>query len=84
MAELSLKTYISEILVVLVRCYQLFLSPLIGPCCRFYPSCSHYTIAALRKYGPLKGSWYGLKRIVRCNPWNTGGYDPLDVESETK
>jgi len=77
MAKGSMREYVTELLVGVVRVYQLILSPLIGPCCRFYPSCSHYTIAALRKYGPLKGVWYGVKRIARCHPWNAGGYDPL-------
>ena len=45
--------------------------------CRFTPTCSDYTYQAVNKYGPIKGLWLGLKRIVRCNPWNKGGYDPL-------
>jgi len=68
----------SKIAVFLVRLYQLCIRPLIGQSCRFYPSCSEYTIEALEKYGVLKGSWLGIKRIVRCNPWNSGGHDPLE------
>jgi len=63
-------------LIAPIRVYQKTLSPLIGPVCRFYPSCSNYTIQAIRKYGPVRGGWKGLKRICRCHPWNPGGYDP--------
>lgn len=63
-------------LILAVRCYQLTLSPLIGNCCRFTPSCSQYYIEAVRKYGPFKGTLKGIWRILRCNPYNKGGYDP--------
>jgi putative membrane protein insertion efficiency factor len=64
-------------LIYLVRIYQLTLSPLLGSSCRFEPSCSRYAIDALRKYGPLRGSWLSVKRISRCHPLNEGGYDPV-------
>ena len=64
------------ILIALVRCYQWLLSPLLGRQCRFEPSCSHYFIGAVRKYGPVKGTLRGLWRICRCNPFNPGGEDP--------
>ena len=57
-------------LIAPIRLYQKTLSPLIGPVCRFYPSCSNYTIQAIGKYGPIKGSWKGLKRICRCHGAN--------------
>lgn len=60
----------------LIKIYQRLLSPLIGPACRFYPSCSNYTLQAIEKYGPLCGVWKGFRRILRCNPWHPGGYDP--------
>ncbi len=63
-------------LAVLVRAYQATLSPLLGPTCRFEPSCSRYLLAAVRKYGLLPGLWKGGRRILRCHPWNPGGYDP--------
>ena len=63
-------------LVVLIRVYQITLSPIMGPMCRFEPSCSRYMIGALRKYGVVRGTWRGLCRIARCNPWHDGGYDP--------
>ena len=65
-----------EAVVLLVRCYQKLLSPLLGRTCRFYPSCSEYFILAVRKYGLLAGSWKGIYRVGRCHPWNRGGYDP--------
>ncbi|MDD7511497.1 MAG: membrane protein insertion efficiency factor YidD [Peptostreptococcaceae bacterium] len=64
-------------LILIIKIYQKLISPLFPPTCRFYPTCSTYFIQALRKYGPLKGSYLGIKRILRCNPWNPGGYDPL-------
>jgi putative membrane protein insertion efficiency factor len=61
----------------LIRGYQLFISPLLGPRCRFYPTCSHYAIEALETHGVLRGSWLALRRILRCHPWNPGGFDPV-------
>ncbi len=65
------------LLIGLVRFYQLFISPVIGPRCRFYPSCSHYTIEAIKLHGVLKGGWLAIKRIARCHPKNPGGVDPV-------
>lgn len=67
----------SRIIIVLIRLYQYTLSPLLGPSCRFSPSCSEYAAQAVAKHGSIKGGWLGLKRILRCNPWNPGGYDPV-------
>ena len=66
----------SEIAVWLVRFYQTCVSPLIGPCCRFTPTCSQYCVLAIRKYGFIIGALKTIWRIVRCNPFNRGGYDP--------
>lgn len=66
-----------SIALALIRFYQKFMSPMLGSNCRFYPSCSSYTYQAIEKYGVAKGSWMGFKRILRCNPWNKGGFDPL-------
>jgi uncharacterized protein len=63
--------------LALIRFYQLTLSKALPPSCRFEPSCSHYTYEAIDKYGLIKGSWMGFKRILRCNPFNPGGYDPV-------
>jgi putative membrane protein insertion efficiency factor len=69
--------FFSMIFIGIVRFYQLAISPLLGPHCRHTPTCSHYTIEAIKEWGPLKGSWLGLKRISRCHPWGTSGYDPV-------
>jgi uncharacterized protein len=63
-------------LIGLVRVYQISISPLLPPACRFHPSCSQYFILAVRKFGPVRGSWKGVCRICRCHPWHPGGYDP--------
>jgi hypothetical protein len=65
------------VLLGLVRGYQVFISPLLMPACRFYPTCSQYAIDALNTHGVLKGSWLATKRICRCHPLNPGGYDPV-------
>ena len=64
------------LLVMLVRLYQLLLSPWVGKVCRYEPSCSHYMIEAVQKYGFLRGGWKGARRILRCHPLHAGGYDP--------
>lgn len=71
-------------LVLLVKIYQWVISPLLGVNCRYNPSCSHYTIEALREWGPIKGSWLGLKRIGSCHPWGGSGYDPVPKRRKTK
>ncbi|MFR2525386.1 membrane protein insertion efficiency factor YidD [uncultured Alistipes sp.] len=62
---------------LLVKIYQYVISPLTPPSCRFTPTCSQYAAEALRKYGPLKGSWLALRRLSRCHPWGGSGYDPV-------
>lgn len=63
-------------LIGMVRCYQYLISPWLGPCCRYTPSCSQYYIESVKKYGPIRGSWRGVRRILRCHPWGSSGYDP--------
>jgi putative membrane protein insertion efficiency factor len=63
-------------LIGMIGLYQRTLSPLLGPACRFEPSCSRYMVESLRKYGLLRGLARGLRRVSRCHPWNPGGYDP--------
>lgn len=65
------------LVLALIKFYKLFISPMLGKNCRFYPTCSEYTYQAIEKYGLLKGILLGIKRILRCNPFNPGGYDPL-------
>ena len=65
------------VLKYLIRGYQLVISPLLGPRCRFYPSCSHYAIEAIEAHGTLRGVWLTIKRISRCHPWHEGGFDPV-------
>lgn len=60
-----------------IRLYQQLVSPLLGPRCRFYPSCSQYTRVAVQRFGVLRGAWLGLRRILRCHPLNPGGHDPV-------
>ncbi len=73
-----MKKIILNILLIFVKGYQLLISPLLGPSkCRYTPTCSEYTIEALKKHGILKGLWLGTKRIASCAPWGGHGYDPV-------
>ncbi len=63
--------------IILIKLYQLIISPWLGSKCRYTPTCSHYGIEALKKYGPIKGLWLTIKRIARCHPWGGHGYDPM-------
>ena len=73
----SILKIIATPLIVLIKIYQLLISPLFPPSCRFTPTCSHYSIEALRKHGIIKGGWLSVKRILRCHPWGGSGYDPV-------
>jgi putative membrane protein insertion efficiency factor len=66
-----------HLLRVLIRAYQLGISPLLGANCRFYPSCSHYALEAVSTHGSLRGGWLGVRRLARCHPFHAGGYDPV-------
>ena len=63
--------------VLVIKIYQIIVSPLFPPSCRFVPTCSQYSIDALGKYGLFKGGWLTIKRISKCHPWGGNGYDPL-------
>jgi putative membrane protein insertion efficiency factor len=65
------------ILVLVLRGYKLFISPLLPSACRYYPTCSEYMLEAVAKHGAAKGVWMGLKRLGRCHPFHEGGYDPV-------
>ncbi len=75
---------ITEPFIWLVKFYQIFLSPLLGSNCRYTPTCSHYTIEALRKHGLITGGWLAIKRITSCNPWGGSGFDPVPTKEELK
>jgi uncharacterized protein len=66
-----------QVLMGIIRIYQLTLSPLLGPRCRFYPSCSCYAHTAIERHGVMRGTWLGVKRLLRCHPFAEGGYDPV-------
>lgn len=66
-----------KLCILLIRFYQLFISPLFPPTCRFYPTCSQYAIEAIQKKGVLRGGWLAIKRIAKCHPFHPGGYDPV-------
>lgn len=71
-----------KIFILPIRFYQLSISPLLGSNCRHTPSCSQYTIEAIREWGVIKGIWLGMKRISRCHPWGTHGYDPVPKNTQ--
>lgn len=73
----AIKNLFQNCLILLVRGYQYLISPLLGPRCRFYPSCSSYMIEAIQLHGPIKGVWMGIKRLLRCHPGSEGGLDPV-------
>jgi len=69
-----------RILMGMIRVYQWTLSPMLGPCCRFHPSCSCYTHEAIERHGAVRGLWLGARRLLRCHPFVEGGYDPRHCE----
>lgn len=68
---------VTLVVLAAIRGYQWTVSPLLGPVCRFYPSCSHYGFEAIRVHGAARGTWYTARRLLRCHPWNPGGVDPV-------
>lgn len=68
---------LAQLLILPIRFYQRCISPLTPPSCRFTPTCSQYAVEALRKHGPLRGSWLALRRLLRCHPLGGSGYDPV-------
>ena len=72
-----ISSFFSSILMLLVKFYQYAISPLTPSSCRYSPTCSEYAMQALKKYGPLKGLYLSVKRILKCNPWGGSGYDPV-------
>ncbi|RJQ07641.1 MAG: membrane protein insertion efficiency factor YidD [Bacillota bacterium] len=68
---------LTKALVAVIRGYQLFVSPLLGPHCRFRPTCSQYAMEAVTRYGPVKGFFLAARRLLKCHPFHPGGYDPV-------
>jgi uncharacterized protein len=73
---------LASIARALILVYRFTLSPLLGPRCRFYPSCSAYALEAVDRHGALRGLWLALRRIGRCHPWHPGGYDPVPARAD--
>lgn len=73
----SLGNIAKQILILPIKFYQRCISPMLPPACRYTPTCSHYAVEAIQAYGPIKGTWMGIKRIISCNPWGGHGYDPV-------
>ncbi len=72
-----MKNFLTKFFCFFIRIYQKYISPLFPACCRFTPTCSQYALEAIQKYGPGKGTFMAIKRILRCNPYSKGGYDPV-------
>ncbi|WP_078544392.1 membrane protein insertion efficiency factor YidD [Litchfieldia alkalitelluris] len=68
---------ITKLFISFIRFYQKFISPITPPTCRFYPTCSHYGVESIKRFGALKGSWLTIRRILRCHPFHPGGFDPV-------
>jgi len=67
-----------KLLIVIIALYKKYISPILPPSCRFHPTCSEYAMQAIEKYGVFKGGLKSIWRVLRCNPWNKGGFDPVD------
>lgn len=74
---------LSRLMIVLITAYRWTISPMLGNRCRFYPSCSQYSIEAIQQHGALRGAWLTIRRLLRCHPWHPGGYDPVPASSAT-
>lgn len=75
---------IKELLKAFICFYRYCISPVLPPSCRFYPSCSEYALDAIEDHGPLKGIWLAVKRVLRCHPYNDGGFDPVPAPVHSK
>lgn len=75
---------IKQIAIILLSLYRNLISPIFGPTCRFYPSCSEYAKDAIERYGTWVGGWLAVKRLLKCHPWHCGGYDPVPEKTKGK
>lgn len=78
----TIKLMLQQIVCLPIKLYQYLISPLLKPCCRYYPTCSQYAENAIKHYGVAKGLWLAIKRLLRCHPWARGGYDPIPSNNE--
>ncbi|MFY0608947.1 MAG: membrane protein insertion efficiency factor YidD [Candidatus Atelocyanobacterium thalassa] len=78
--SIDLKSISTKILLILIRNYKTYISPLLPPSCRFQPTCSEYMLEAIERFGPLYGTLLGIKRIFRCNPFSVSRYDPVPLK----
>jgi putative membrane protein insertion efficiency factor len=81
-AGLGVKQMAKKLVIALIRFYQIFISPLKPPTCRFYPTCSQYGLEAVKRFGAIKGGWLTIKRILKCHPFHPGGFDPVPEKQE--
>ena len=79
-----IKQFFKNLLILPIRFYQVAISPMLGPKCRYQPTCSHYMVEAIQEWGVFKGAWLGLKRIGSCHPWGGHGYDPVPKKNQNK
>lgn len=77
-----MKNPLRYIVIIPVKIYQWMISPLLGPTCRYQPTCSHYMLQAIEEWGLIKGFYIGMKRIFRCHPWGSSGYDPVPKKNQ--
>ncbi|MFE8698159.1 membrane protein insertion efficiency factor YidD [Cytobacillus sp. FJAT-53684] len=75
---------LKKIMIGFIRFYQIVISPLKPPTCRFYPTCSHYGLESVKRFGAIKGGWLAVKRILKCHPFHPGGFDPVPEKSPKK
>jgi len=79
-----MRKILNTIVLIPVRLYQWIISPLFPASCRHTPTCSNYTVEAVNEWGPIKGIWLGIKRLSKCHPWGTSGYDPVPKKDQSK
>jgi uncharacterized protein len=79
-----INAFAKKLFILPIRFYQVAISPMLGPKCRYQPTCSHYMVEAIQEWGILKGTWLGVKRIGSCHPWGGHGYDPVPKKTKSQ